>query len=139
MVISAGSWFSASSWNLFLSAALGLVGEAKAAVGTAPRLFRLLLLASLRLVSLSPNGSMADTDRSSLPCAEEETRADSANQTLITRNREGEEGRRTLGLGGWLTKSSAVFGCLQSAKNPNEKCKTTVQQIHRWSPSRSRA
>lgn len=46
-VVSAGSWFSASSWNLFLGGGLGLVGEAKAAVppppATAPRLLRLLL------------------------------------------------------------------------------------------------
>jgi hypothetical protein len=69
-VVSAGSWFSASSWNLFLGAAFGLVGEAgaafglvgeaKAAVppppGTAARLFRWFSLPSL-------SDAMEQTDR----------------------------------------------------------------------------
>lgn len=45
-VANAGSWFSLSSWNLFLAAALGLGGVKVAAMplpATAPRLLRLLL------------------------------------------------------------------------------------------------
>jgi hypothetical protein len=139
-VVSAGSWFSASSWNLFLGAAFGLVGEVNAAVppplGTGPRLFRWLSLPSLgdateqtgselqnsqqgkqfagrrggeldlRLVSLSPNGSMADTDRSSLPCFSEEEKIE-RNQQNQRRNRAREKSRRrrrdaNLGAGGRL-------------------------------------